>query len=715
MPVSDRRPGSLSSRPGSLGRCESQSLPLRALPVIAILCAVSVLPGCSGGGGSKTGGSTAPSITSLSPTSGAIGATVTITGSNFGSSQGSSTVTFNGVSAAAASAWSASSITVTVPTGATSGNVVVTVGGQASNGVAFTIVAPAAPSITSLSPTSGAIGATVTITGSNFGSSQGSSTVTFNGVSAAAASAWSASSITVTVPTGATSGNVVVTVGGQASNGVAFTVSAANACTTGGSESLLNGSYAFLLKGFDNSGNPAVVIGVLTFNGQGTITAGAIDMNLDAGVQSNLSVTSGNYGVGADQRGCLVVTTSFGTQNYRFSLGGISGGVASLGHMIDFDAAGPFTAGILRQQSGGPFSNASANGNFAFGGSSPQNSAVCASPCQAGIAGVIDLNGDGGVTGGSEDFNQNGTVDGNAANTTWPASPIPIDSGGTYSVTSNGRATLAFSAGGGSLSSNTVLYFVSPSETFFMGSDPQTTGALLAGSALLQSGAPFAANPLAGSYVSYDSGDGITGVGRTDLYLLGPFTSGTAAFNGGVQYRNTGGTFSSGGFNGSSYATSPSGRTILSDGAGHLPLLYLVSTSQAFFLQSNESVDTGFFQLQSGSPFSNSSASGAYAFGEIDPDILSAGVDSGMAIFTPATTSISVTLDENGSGGAPTLGTQQSFTYSIDSTGQGLIPSGCSLTATPITCTDVFFVISPTQVVVMAPQASAPQIQTVDQ
>ncbi len=70
-----------------------------------------------------------------------------------------------------------------VPSGATTGNVVVTVGGVASNGVSFTVTA-AAPSISSLSPTSGAVGTAVTITGTNFGATQGTSTVTFNGTAA---------------------------------------------------------------------------------------------------------------------------------------------------------------------------------------------------------------------------------------------------------------------------------------------------------------------------------------------------------------------------------------------------------------------------------------------------------------------------------------------------------------------------------------------------
>ena len=169
-----------------------------------------------------------PSITSLSPTSGAVGALVTITGSNFGSTQGTSTVKFNGATATATS-WSASSIVATVPSGATTGNVVVTVSNKASNGVSFTVVA--APSITSLLPASGAVGASVTISGSNFGSTQGSSTVKFNGTTATV-STWSVSSIVATVPSGATTGNVVVHASGVDSNGVNFTVVPAPSITS---------------------------------------------------------------------------------------------------------------------------------------------------------------------------------------------------------------------------------------------------------------------------------------------------------------------------------------------------------------------------------------------------------------------------------------------------------------------------------------------------
>jgi len=176
------------------------------------------------------GAVTAPTITSLNPTSGVATTPVTITGTNFGSPQGTSTVTFNGT-IATPSSWTATSISVPVPAGATSGNVVVTVGGVPSNGILFTVNVPP-PTITGIAPNPAAVAAPVTITGTNFGSPQGASTVTFNGIFATPAS-WSATSISVPVPNGATSGNVVVTVGGVASNAILFTVSNPGPSITG--------------------------------------------------------------------------------------------------------------------------------------------------------------------------------------------------------------------------------------------------------------------------------------------------------------------------------------------------------------------------------------------------------------------------------------------------------------------------------------------------
>src|SRR5580693_7072951 len=106
-----------------------------------------------------------PSIAVMTPQTGPAGTLVEIIGSGFGASQGTSTVTFNGTPVTWVS-WSSTTLSVQVPTGATSGNVVVKVGGVSSSGKSFT-VSPS-PVITGVSPTSAAVGATLTITGSNF-------------------------------------------------------------------------------------------------------------------------------------------------------------------------------------------------------------------------------------------------------------------------------------------------------------------------------------------------------------------------------------------------------------------------------------------------------------------------------------------------------------------------------------------------------------------
>jgi YD repeat-containing protein len=171
-----------------------------------------------------------PAITSLTPSSGAVGSVIVIAGTSFGSTQGSSTVTFNGTAATSISSWTNSSISATVPAGATTGNVLVTVSGNASTGVSFTVTS--APSITSVTPNSGAVGSSIVIAGSNFGSTQGNGSVTFNGASATITN-WSSSSITATVPSTATTGNVVVTAaGGVSSSGVTFTVTSAPSITS---------------------------------------------------------------------------------------------------------------------------------------------------------------------------------------------------------------------------------------------------------------------------------------------------------------------------------------------------------------------------------------------------------------------------------------------------------------------------------------------------
>ena len=160
---------------------------------------------------------TTPQVTGISPASGIPGANVTISGSGFGATQGTSGVTFwmlSGFYAAPAPAvsWSDTRIICHVPN--TGGNfepasVYVTVPGVAvSNQVLFTVENPVLW-ITALTPSHAAPGAMVTISGRGFGAIQGTSSVVLLGApgsNTAPPSTWSDTQITFAVPAGMATG-----------------------------------------------------------------------------------------------------------------------------------------------------------------------------------------------------------------------------------------------------------------------------------------------------------------------------------------------------------------------------------------------------------------------------------------------------------------------------------------------------------------------------
>ena len=112
---------------------------------------------------------------------------------------------------------------MTVPSGATTGNVVVNASGVNTNGVNFAEFFPR-PQYPASHLTSGiCLGPRLPLLVLTAVPSQGAGSVTFNGI-AATVTSWGAGTIQATVPTTATTGNVVVNASGTNSNGVNFTV-----------------------------------------------------------------------------------------------------------------------------------------------------------------------------------------------------------------------------------------------------------------------------------------------------------------------------------------------------------------------------------------------------------------------------------------------------------------------------------------------------------
>ncbi|HTS07534.1 MAG TPA: IPT/TIG domain-containing protein [Candidatus Eisenbacteria bacterium] len=135
--------------------------------------------------------------------------------------------------------------------------------------VSVTSAATAPPQITGLSATTGSVGSQVVISGTGFGSSQGSSSVMLNN-SAATVNSWSSTSITITIPSGATTGYLAVLIAPSmvSSNGVYFTVT---------SQPLPSPWLDQDVGNFGNRGSATYSSGTFTVQGAGTGVSGQSD------------------------------------------------------------------------------------------------------------------------------------------------------------------------------------------------------------------------------------------------------------------------------------------------------------------------------------------------------------------------------------------------------------------------------------------------------
>ncbi|MFC5373244.1 IPT/TIG domain-containing protein [Brevundimonas faecalis] len=161
-----------------------------------------------------------PTVTSISPTAGPIGggASVTLTGTNFTGVTGAGGVKFGGTNATSYTVVNGATIIATAPAGS-EGTVDITVtngGGTSATSASDRYTYVAAPTVTSISPTSGpsAGGTTVTITGTGFSGATG---VTFGGTAASGFTVVSATQITATSPAGTGTVDVRVTTSGGTS------------------------------------------------------------------------------------------------------------------------------------------------------------------------------------------------------------------------------------------------------------------------------------------------------------------------------------------------------------------------------------------------------------------------------------------------------------------------------------------------------------------
>jgi len=126
---------------------------------------------------------------------------------------------------------------------------------------------------------------------------------------------------------------------------------------------------------------------------------------------------------------------------------------ASTFNLLESDA-GPLGSGRAEKQSGGPFTTASLSGGFAFGSTGD----TTANTGGVDTVGAFTSSGSGTITAGSFDAAQDGNPTVDATFT------------GTYTMSSSGRAVLAFNQSGSTV--QRIFWLVSPARAFFLVDDP---------------------------------------------------------------------------------------------------------------------------------------------------------------------------------------------------------------------------------------------------
>jgi hypothetical protein len=513
--------------------------------------------------------------------------------------------------------------------------------------------------------------------------------------------AFVSSNITYTPPSTAPSGNqatptITATSVDNSSATDSFTFNISDGTCSTGHESVLNGQYAFLLRGGGANAGYTSLIGSFNANGAGGITGGLLDSNASIGPATGFTIlsTGSSYKVGLDNRVCLTLANSGGgVQTFRASLGTLVAGVATQGRIIrseDNTGRRPRQSGVLMKQDPTSFGATHISGNYAFGevGVDSNGGRFAGAGVFTATAPTSDT-GTGMLNNFSTDFDDAGTVSGN----------VTVGSG-TYTMAANGRgtATTTLTILGKAQTSNLVLYMVSSSvsssEVLFMTTGNPNTEAILSGEMKKQTG-PFSTAALSGNgFVFYTSGVNPGNAGG-NVTAVGQATFTSAIGNATVTIdENNNGTLKSNPSSSATFAVDATGRMTVLSGLGSTPpIIYLIDSNSGFSVGTDNGVPFGYVERQSGSSFTTSSISGSFFFGGDSPTT-GAQYQSGTAIFNSplnGTSSINGKADDSGPNGLKTENISGGYSFSGSSTPPGKGTVGTNSIAYAISTTKLVF------------------------
>jgi Putative Ig domain len=482
--------------------------------------------------------------------------------------------------------------------------------------------------------------------------------------------------------------------------------------------SLLQGSYGFIFRGFDKDGAVAM-IGTLTSDSNGNL-AGSEVVNRISGVALSAAVT-GTYqidsnttgtsnGAPGDGRGVMELTTIVGQQTVtaEYELALQSDGSVQFIQDHDYpttpnpptnpDAFSTHGAGVMKPIVGSGFSQATFSGNYAF-----EFTGVDASKKPDALVGSFHADGSGSsgaVTSGTCDFNDAGTYGSQSISGEFTFSGSTIGAAEfTVEVPKTGQQTVQFE-----------YIFVSPSDLYFIETDASTTGTptlyRMSGEAVLQPpNMTFGANSLAGAAVASTTGvdSGGNGIVTAGLLAAGSATpcdgttANTLAFD-----ENDNGTLSSPSATETCTVNPANGRVAFTSQTPSVTVpfaaAYLVAPGEGFLIGSDATVATGLLEQQTApAPLGSASVSGAYAIGA--PFTAEAGVNNLAGVVTAdGAGNVSGTVDEADAGGATqTLNQPFAGTISaVGANGRGTMTTPSAPTGFPKNW--IFYIVSPSAI-----------------
>jgi Putative Ig domain len=481
-----------------------------------------------------------------------------------------------------------------------------------------------------------------------------------------------------------------------------ITVNPGSACTGTLNNSLLNGHYAFMMKGWSGSTTATSAAGAFVADGNGGLSGGLIDVadqSKNPGTQS-LQFT-GTYCVGSDNLAILTVNPT----------GGNTATVAAAldnndhnGHIIGYDTSGQLISGLLRQQTTSAFS-AGVSGNYAFG-------LVGADQGGSRFALAGHFNSNSGSLTGEADYDDAGGGSNASGNTTLDSTTnLTVNS-----TTGRGTATILFAEPGATL--NFVFYVVNANELIMMALDSaETPPTTMTGRVFTQSSSLTLSGTAVLSTADIDNSgqNPVAEVQGGILSITAPGgVSGTFSL---LLDDNDGGTLNSGTVTGNYNITAdgrmPVTNLVCPSGCNHAPVFYVYGTNLAFQVGTGGGGQFGNLIAQTKTTFAASDLAATYLGGTDGSVIDNGSVSVSTVTFSSGNETVSGSSDKNSlNGGVTSPGTEtfnadycpasSGTTCASSSNGRFLItcPTG-STSCTPGTLQNLIYMISDSDWVIM--------------